>query len=196
MFRVHGKVVLVLASCCLLIVAHAPLTRSGTPTGQAVDAKDEKLEPEKLLADFRIARKALEEGHSGIYRYTPKQELDRLFNQAERSLVKPLSILEFYRVLAPVVAAIKCGHTGVYLPKDYMKTYTAKNGILPLQVRVLADKVYVRRDLSGATTSLAGKEIRSINKVPASKIVEKMLAATSGDGDIEILSNVVDASMN
>jgi hypothetical protein len=185
MFCVHGKVVLVLTSCCLLFVAPSPLTRSETPTGQAADAKEERLAPEKLLADFRIARMALEEGHSGIYRYTSKQELDRLFNQAERSLIKPLSILEFYRVLAPVVAAIKCGHTDVYLPKDYMKTYTAKKGILPLQVRVLSEKVYVWRDLSGPTASLAGKEIRSINGVPASKIVEKMLAATSGDGDIQ-----------
>src|SRR5258706_4830703 len=29
-----------------------------------------KLEPKLLLEDFRIARAALEEGHSGIYRYT------------------------------------------------------------------------------------------------------------------------------
>jgi hypothetical protein len=226
MFCLHGKVVLVLAACCLLIageekeqmigswgkamdpdsnwrvkeqkrnltvhhhtgaviVAYAPPVGSEASTGQAGDAKNEKLAPEKLLADFRIARKALEEGHSGIYRYTSKEELDRLFDQAEKSLIKPLTMLEFYRVLAPVVAAIKCGHTGVYLPKDYMKTYTAKNGILPLQVRVLAGSVYVWRDLSGAAASLTGKEIRSINGVPASKIMEKMLAATSGDGDIQ-----------
>jgi hypothetical protein len=146
---------------------------------------DERLAPEKLLADFRIARKALEEGHSGIYRYTSKEELDRLFNQAEQSLIKPLSLPEFYRVLAPAVAAIKCGHTDVSLPKDYMEIYTTKNGILPLQVRVLAGKAYVWRDLSGSPASLTGKEIRSINGVPASEIVERMRAATSGDGDIQ-----------
>ena len=94
-------------------------------------------------------------------------------------------MLEFYRVLAPVVAAIKCGHTEVSLPKGDMKTDTAKNGILPLQVRVLEGKVYVWRDLSGAPASLAGMEIRSINGVSASQIVEKMLAAASGDGDIQ-----------
>jgi enterochelin esterase-like enzyme len=149
------------------------------------DACDESLAPEELLADFRIVRRALDEAHGGIYRYTSKAELDRLFNRGEESLRKPLSVLEFYRVLAPVVAAIKCGHTGVYLPKDFMKTYTATNGILPLQVRVLAGKVYVWRDLSGAPASLTGKEIRSINGVPASTIVEKMPTATSGDGDIQ-----------
>jgi hypothetical protein len=220
MFRSHGKVVLVLVACCLLVAAekkeqmiegrgkvidpdgdvavkkekgkltileHAggpPIASKALPA-RAADAMDERIEAGKLRADFRIARQALEEGHSGIYRYTSKVELDRLFDQAEKSLTKPMSMLEFYRVLAPVVAAIKCGHTGVYLPKDYLETYTAKNGILPLQVRVLAGKAYVWRDLSGAPASLAGKEIRTINGVPGSKIVEKMLAATSGDGDIQ-----------
>jgi hypothetical protein len=30
-----------------------------------------KIEPKMLQADLQIARMALEEGHSGMYRYTP-----------------------------------------------------------------------------------------------------------------------------
>jgi ketosteroid isomerase-like protein len=71
----------------------------------------QKYEREKLLEDFQIARRALEEGHSGIYRYTGKEELNRIFDEAAKSLDKPMDALEFYRVLAPAVAAIKCGHT-------------------------------------------------------------------------------------
>jgi hypothetical protein len=142
------------------------------------------FEPSQLLADFRIARQALEEGHSGLYRYTSKAELDRVFDRAERSLSRPMSVLELYRVLAPVVAAVKCGHTDVSLPRDFGKTFTAQVGVLPLQVHVLDGKPYVYRDLSGRPTSLAGKEIRAINGISASQIVEKMLAAASGDGDI------------
>jgi hypothetical protein len=171
-FFLHGKFVLVMATCCLCVASDSPAA--------------EKFDAEKLLADFRIARQALEEGHSGIYRYTSKKELDRLFDQAEKSLTKPMSVVEFYRVLAPVVAAIKCGHTEVSLPKDCFEALTAKNGVLPLQVRVLDGKVYVWRDLSGKADSLTGKEIRSVNGTTAAKIVEKMLAATSGDGDIEV----------
>jgi hypothetical protein len=151
----------------------------------AIDHMGKKFEPDQLVADFRIARQALEEGHSGIYRYTSKEDLDRLFNQAEKALAKPISVVEFYRVLAPVVAAIKCGHTGVSLPKDFGKNSNANAGVLPLQVRVLEGKVYVWRDLSGSPVSLAGKEIGAINGVSTSKIVEKMLAAASGDGDIQ-----------
>ena len=141
------------------------------------------IEPDKLVADFRLARQALEEGHSGIYRYTPKEELDGLFDRAEKSLTRPMNAVEFYRILAPVVAAIKCGHTGVGLPEEMQKAYSTKALLLPLQIRVLAGKVYILRDFSDGATTLAGREIRSINGVPAAKIVETMLATTPGDGD-------------
>jgi hypothetical protein len=166
------------------IASALPGTSRAAPA-QADDAPDEQFEPEKLRADFRIAREALEEGHSGIYRYTAKKELDAIFDQAEKSLSRPMSMLEFYRVLAPAVAAIKCGHTSVSLPKGFSKSLTGKNGVLPLEVRVLDGKIYVWRDFSGSPASFAGMEIRSINGVPASNIVKTMLAASPGDGDVE-----------
>jgi hypothetical protein len=141
------------------------------------------IEPDKLVADFRLARQALEEGHSGIYRYAAKEELDRLFDVAEKSLNRPMNAVEFYRILAPAVAAIKCGHTGVGMPEEMQKEYSTKALLLPLQIRVLAGRVYILRDLSDGATNLAGREIRSINGVPAAKIVETMLATTPGDGD-------------
>ena len=94
-----------------------------------------------------------------------------------------MNAVEFYRILAPVVAAIKCGHTGVGLPEEMQKAYSTKALLLPLQIRVLAGKVYILRDFSDGATTLAGREIRSINGVPAAKIVETMLATTPGDGD-------------
>jgi hypothetical protein len=144
-----------------------------------------KVEQATLRADLRIARQALEEGHSGIYRYTPKEEMDRLFDRAEKSLDRPMSVLDFYRVLAPVVAAVKCGHTDVRPPADVWKAVTTNTPLLPLEVRVLKGKVYVLRDYSGGTASLAGKEVRSINGVPADKILRTMLAAAPGDGDVQ-----------
>jgi C-terminal processing protease CtpA/Prc len=52
-------------------------------------------------------------------------------------------------------------------------------------VRALDGKLYVLRDLSGRQEILAGNEIRAINGVAAGKIVQTMLAATPGDGDVQ-----------
>ncbi|HEX8184001.1 MAG TPA: hypothetical protein VF747_04600, partial [Blastocatellia bacterium] len=147
-------------------------------------AQQPRYEREKLIEDFQIARQALEEGHSGIYRYTKKDELDRRFDQAAKSLDRPMDAFEFYRVLAPVVAAIKCGHTSVSLPDAVRQEINNTMPLLPLQVRVLDKRIYVLRDFSSADHKLAGREILSINGLPASKIVASMLAAAPGDGDV------------
>jgi hypothetical protein len=173
-----------LALCGGLLTGLAP-HHPAWPARQQGDVWQHKVEPDKLLADLRLARQALEEGHSGIYRYTSKKELDHLFDQAEKSLTRPMTMLEFYRVLAPVVAAIKCGHTDVSLPRDALQAIAARAPLLPLQVRVLDGKVFVFRDFSGRRAALAGMEIRSINGVTAAKVVGTMLAATPGDGDVQ-----------
>jgi hypothetical protein len=71
-----------------------------------------KFTPAQLKEDFRIARHALEEGHPGLYRLTKKAEMDRVFDQAEKSLDHPMDFYEFYRVMALPIAAIKCGADG------------------------------------------------------------------------------------
>ncbi len=167
-----------------ILAANRPDDRAASAGASLpADVMGKRIEPDKLVVDFRLARQALEEGHSGIYRYTAKHELDGLFDRAEKSLVRPMNAVEFYRILAPVVAAIKCGHTGVGLPEEMQKAYSTKALLLPLQIRVLAGKVYILRDFSDGATTLAGQEIRSINGIPAAKIVETMLATTPGDGD-------------
>jgi peptidase S41-like protein len=157
---------------------------------QAPATAPTNLSPEQLKEDFQIARRALEEGHSGIYRYTSKAEMDRAFDQAARSLDSPMDALEFFRILAPTVARIKCGHTAVVPDETTRKDINNTLPLLPFQVRVLNSKPYIFRDFadlaaSNKSPSLAGREIRSINGVPASKIISTMLAAIPADGDVQ-----------
>src|SRR5690349_5692353 len=134
--------------------------------------------PEQLREDFQVARRALEEGHSGIYRYTPKPQLDRTFDAAARALDHPMNAYEFLRVLAPTVAAIKCGHTGLSLPEALRKEVNTSVALLPLNVKIIERRAFVFRDLSTPEHRLAGKEILAINNQPAAKIIAQMLTAT------------------
>jgi hypothetical protein len=127
-----------------------------------------KFESRQLKEDFQIARRALEEAHPGLYRYTKKAELDRIFNEAEKSLDHPMDFYEFYRVMALPIAAIKCGHTDIDLSPD-ARQETERLPWLPFDVKVLGCKVYIFRDYAKGG-ALAGKEIQSINGVPAVRI--------------------------
>ena len=61
----------------------SPASESKKPAAPAI----ERVSPEKLHEDFRILRAALEEGHPGIYRYTPKAEID-LVEKRLKDLIK------------------------------------------------------------------------------------------------------------
>jgi hypothetical protein len=167
------------------VVLLALILASSFASAQSNESKLPTFTREQIVEDFQIARRALEEGHSGIYRYTSKAKLDRAFDQAAKSLDRPMNAYEFFRVMAPVIALIKCGHTSVTLPADIRQEINTRAPLLPLQVKVLDQKPYVLRDFSSSDHKLAGMEIRSINGVPASKIITTLLAATSGDGDVE-----------
>ena len=144
-----------------------------------------KIEPSLLQEDFRIFRSALEEGHSGIYRYTPKAEMDRVVNDAAKQIDRPMNALEFYRLLAPVVARIKCGHTGVLPPRDIQQATAKTLPLFPFDVEVLDGKVYTLREYMPDEQHLIGLEVRAINGVPADRILAAMIAVTPGDGDSE-----------
>jgi hypothetical protein len=92
-----------------------------------------------------------------------------------------MNVYEFYRVVAPAVAALKCGHTGVRVNPELGKG----KPVLPFLVRVLDGKAYVLRDLSGKQDAVTGQEIRSINGVAAEEIMHTMLNAVPGDGDVQ-----------
>ena len=142
-----------------------------------------KFEPGQLREDFQIARHSLEEGHPGLYRHTKKVELDRIFDEADKSLNRPMDFYEFYRIVAPSIAAIKCGHAGVSLSPDIRKE-TELLPWLPFDVKVLESKAYIFRDFAKKGTS-AGMEIQSINGVHVAQIVSTMLGASMKDGDVQ-----------
>ena len=140
-----------------------------------------KFTPEQLKLDLKVLREALEEGHPGIYRFTTKTELDRVFRDAGKQLNHPLTALDLYRLLAPVVARLKCGHTSL-LPSRVIDDNLADEPLIPLEAAILNGKAYITRDFSAAG-ELEGTEIASINDIAIGRILAAMLAVAHGDGD-------------
>ena len=107
--------------------------------------------------------------------------MDQLFHDTELSLSRGMDAVSFYRELVPIVAAVKCGHTGPSLPSSLTRNFS----LLPLRIRVLDGRIYVKRDLATADAHLEGKEISSINGLAANEIVSALLAGAFGDGDVK-----------
>ena len=136
-----------------------------------------------LQEDFQIMRHALEEAHGGIYRYTSKREMDRTFDHAYRKIDHPMTDIEFWRLVAPVVGHIKCGHTFIWFPKTLHTQMQTTIPLFPLAVSVFGGRVYVVEDIVTAGSPLEGTELVSINGVSVKKLLEKFRTLETGDGN-------------
>jgi hypothetical protein len=106
--------------------------------------------------------------------------MDRTFDQAYKTIDRPMTALEFWALVAPVVAHIKDGHLFTYWPEDLPWTQVP---LLPIGVRVFDRRLFVYRDFSSDDHPLEGGEILSINGVPAKEIVKKMMTIYTGEGN-------------
>ena len=138
-----------------------------------------KFKAKHLQEDFLILRKVFEEAHPGLYRYTDKKVLDADFDNAFKRLDREMTEREFFPIVASIVSAIKCDHTGSLPSSEYMnylKTF-------PLNLRFIKGKAYIIS--SPDNTITLGSESLSINGKKMSGITRTVFAHIEGDGDIE-----------
>ena len=141
----------------------------------------QEIAPTQLRDDFRIMRKALEDAHGGIYRYTSKTEMNRTFDRAYRRIDRPMTDLEFWRLVAPVVARVKCGHTFLRFPKTLQAQSDSTIPVFPLEVRVFGRRAYVYQDYFKPGGALEGSELLSINGVPTKKLLKQLETIFTGE---------------
>ncbi|OAQ39184.1 hypothetical protein A5893_10990 [Pedobacter psychrophilus] len=149
-----------------------------------------KHAPQELKKDLEIVQNSLEDNHPGVYWYINKKELDFKFDSLKSTLKDYLTPLQFYRELAPVVAAVKCGHTRIVYPgislNKFQKDSIKKAGSKPLsQLYYFVDsnRIFVESvNKIELKILLKGAEIIAIDSNPASEIIKKAQSLYSSDG--------------
>ncbi len=152
--------------------------------GAAFNA-EKQYSMEQLKEDFLLFRKALEEGHAGLNRYTPKEELDDHFEAIGAELNRTMTEYEFYRLLAPLIAHIHDGHTRISLSASLDNYLSDQPILLPFNLRILEKKAYLFRNYSDNPEVLMGSELLSINTHPMSVIIQQMLPFIPHDAHIQ-----------
>jgi len=161
------KFALLVVFCCILHVA-ITLAELQTPNNEPNQPIFDKLiPPEKLKEDLDFLFKTIEEVHPNMYAYTSKKEFlplrDKLYKQVNRSMTR----LEFYKLVAPVVALLKSGHTRILPPPQEFKKYVNKGGkVFPLALRLENSNVVLVENLSHLDLAI-GEKVLTINQEPA-----------------------------
>ena len=139
----------------------------------------------QMRADVARLRFTLEHAHPALYRYTSRQVLDREFDLLSRRIERPMSDLEFYRTLAPLIALIRNSHTGIQPPADALRSVRANVSAFPFVLRFVQGRALVEANLSGDKTVQPGAEILLINGHTMAEVTHELMAsrATEGFGD-------------
>jgi C-terminal processing protease CtpA/Prc len=135
--------------------------------------------------DFDLMRQALEEAHSGLYRYSSKAEIDRVFDAARAKLDRPMSKRQFLVVTTEALTPIRCGHTGVR-PDDGLGAAMKEARSFPLRVLPEGARLKVLfNDTADDRTIRPGMEVVEINGAKAADVLARCLRLEASDGDIE-----------
>jgi len=139
---------------------------------------------EALKADLQVLWDILEEGHGGFERYTTAAALRQSFDAVGSGLTGPLTELDLYVRLLPLIAGIKDGHTRLSLSPGAGAYLDFRPILLPFGLRFLGDKAYVLRDLSPDRGVGEGAELLAIDGRPINEVLAALLPLVSADAGI------------
>jgi hypothetical protein len=178
-----GKPLLLLLALLAPILVAAAVSRQADPAPAAFDPQ-KTVPVEALREDLQVLWDILEEGHGGLDRYTPVRALRESFGAAGRGLTAPLTELDFYARLLPLVAEIKDGHTRLTLTSGAGAYLDAKPCLIPFGLRFLGDRAYILRDLSPDRSAGDGAELLAIDGRPVAEVLAALLPLVPADAGI------------
>ena len=138
---------------------------------------------EELKSDFRELINKLKEYHPRLYSYTSESSFEKQAKAILESLDGNLSMEQFYHRIAPLVASVRCSHTGIRMPPAY-EEYLFKEGLFfPLELYIQGQKAFYLSapGLPGVELE-AGCEIIAINNRPVDQIISELLELIPAEG--------------
>ena len=141
------------------------------------------LTPEQLTEDFALARQSLEEAHPGLYRYNSKLHVDSLFTATASGLTKSMTQQEFYRLLLPVIANVKCGHIKLHPDNNWSDNYFyGRDNLFPLKLFIEEGRAFITDSYDNSQIP-TGSEILIINNMPIRALIDSIIPTLFSDGN-------------
>ena len=165
------KIVLVLALIPIVLAACVKSTNIPPPTSTSVSlisrvqlSDYQLLAPEDMRADLNELFTKLELTHPNLYANRPKNEVDINRRRLYDELNQPLTIIDFYLKVAPLVESLGDKHTRILLPG----VIYSKELFFPFYIKFFGQRV-AANNYSGILDIPSKAELLSINgtSIPA-----------------------------
>ena len=138
--------------------------------------------PERLHEDLELLRTALHEAHPDPYRYHTRAELDALIDAVRDSITTPMSIVGFQELVNHVLKAVGDSHCRSAWPIELEEELNTRIPLIPLQVRLLPEGVFLESELKGFRSIPVGSRMLSINGLDMDIIRARLVNGVVADG--------------
>jgi hypothetical protein len=146
----------------------------------------DKKYPKKILQeDYKLLRNILEQKHPSLYWYTSQDSINYYFNEGYQNIADSMTELQFgWKILAPLVSKIHCGHTSFSMSKGWNKFIRNKRiPSFPLYLKIWKDTMVVTANLNRKDSIIKkGMIITSINGMRSQDMIKKMFGYMVQDG--------------
>lgn len=157
-------------------------TESTTESNAQVEEKTFELAA--LQKDFETFKSCVDYFHPMLYADRPA--VTALMTEKYAAIEDGMTALEFYRLVAPIVSQLRCGHTYLGLSESDYAAFIETEKFLPFNVYWQSGKALVRENALAPELPI-GAEILSINNVPIADVVTGIFENFGADGTNETL---------
>lgn len=141
----------------------------------------DKLPLEKMVNTLDELFKRIETTHPNLYGLRPKAEVDLERAAITASLREGMNAIDYYKIIAPLVASLGDRHTRVYLSNDVNEIIQRSELFLPLWVSFIGERAFITGTASDHEIPF-GTELMAINGTPVSEIQKYLLQPVNETG--------------
>ena len=130
----------------------------------------ELLSPDDMRHDLDELFYQIEQVHPNPYTKRPKNDVDHVRQGIYDELGQPMTMIDFYRKVDPLVSSLGDRHTYVLLPDDVQEQKEKNELLFPLDVKMTGQNGLIIGNYSGNPDVPIGGKLLSINGIPIGSI--------------------------
>jgi hypothetical protein len=172
-----------ISSCRLITNGSTNLANKQDSKNDTIPLAEKVYSVEALRADLTQIKDILINNHPAIYQFTSEKLFGELCTEQMNKIIRPMNLREFFFIAAPIVEAVQCGHTRIYLPEKFWN-YESRI-FFPIILQFIGGRSYVNGFYNSDNLLSSGTEILSVNNIPMTEIIKSAKELISSDGKNE-----------
>lgn len=166
----------------LLLLSQQAWAQPKTENTQPVDSLtifNKPLTADQMKQDLKLFRDIREKTNSGLYRYRTKKQIDSIYQWAFKEIKKPLSTLDFYKIILQLTDFEGSCHNYTEVEASLVSYLNRQRAFFPYAVKYIEGKMIFN---SIADQIPVGSRITSINGISDTDLMKSFYKYMPADG--------------